>query len=300
MEVPSKVDEFLKNKESVEKVVVGGGEARGVDEYDSNRVILVLKEGGVVPYSDTTPDWVVSIGAFIKSVFDYGSKKVTVHRSLFTSNVHRLLFTDVDEDIGVDEPSSEIDSVFVIGESDVESMVVPRKFGEFLKNKESMKRLLWVVVKHMGLMSLREEFVFRVLEGRDVSDEKSREVFSVTPHATKGRRRVLCYVQGNGRRKKKKMEAAYQRRLCDLGIKSVFQNNTLRASEHDVKDALSELLQIGPTTQTIISLRSEVASPVFKGSLDVDEDISVDEASSAIENVFVIGESDVESMEVPC
>nr|GFB72049.1 class II heat shock protein [Tanacetum cinerariifolium] len=72
---------------------------------------------------------------------------------------------DVDEDIGIDDPSSEIDSVFVIGESDVESMEVPRKFGEFLKNKES----------------LSEEFMIRVLKGRDVSDEKSREVFNVTP-----------------------------------------------------------------------------------------------------------------------
>ncbi|GJT47411.1 hypothetical protein Tco_0956126 [Tanacetum coccineum] len=34
----------------------------------------------------------------------------------------------------------------------------------------------------------------KVLKGRDVSDEKSREVFSVTPWAAKGRRRVLCYV----------------------------------------------------------------------------------------------------------
>nr|GEZ49948.1 hypothetical protein [Tanacetum cinerariifolium] len=224
--------------------------------------------------------------------------------------------------------------------------------------------------------------MIRVLEGRYVSDEKSREVFSVTPWATKGKRRVLCYVQGNRRKKKKKMEAAYQRRLWDPEIKSVFQNNTLRASEHDAKDALSKLLQMGPvakyqkgrrrvlcyvqgngrrkkkkmeaayqrrlcdlgiksvfqnntlrarrnlfvsriteacfeaiankdkatarkeqsikkTTQTIISLLSEVASPLFKGSLDVDEDIGVDEASSAIDNFFVIGESDVESMEVP-
>ncbi|GJX61800.1 hypothetical protein Tco_0294700 [Tanacetum coccineum] len=44
----------------------------------------------------------------------------------------------------------------------------------------------------------------RVLKGRDVFDDKSSEVFSVTPWAAKGGRRVLCYVQGSGRRKRKK------------------------------------------------------------------------------------------------
>ncbi|GJV33605.1 hypothetical protein Tco_1394005 [Tanacetum coccineum] len=47
--------------------------------------------------------------------------------------------------------------------------------------------------------------------------------------ATEGGRRVLCYVQGSGRLKKKKLEAAIQRRLWDPGIKSAFQDNTLRA-----------------------------------------------------------------------
>nr|GFA18428.1 hypothetical protein [Tanacetum cinerariifolium] len=40
MEVRSKLGEFSKNKE----VVVGGGEARGVDKDESNRVISVLKD----------------------------------------------------------------------------------------------------------------------------------------------------------------------------------------------------------------------------------------------------------------
>nr|GEW83569.1 retrotransposon Gag protein [Tanacetum cinerariifolium] len=41
----------------------------------------------------------------------------------------------------------------------------------------------------------------------------------------------------------------------------------------------------------ILSLRSELASPEIKGSLDADEDIGVDEVSSAIDGVFDIGES---------
>ncbi|GJW95811.1 hypothetical protein Tco_0505997 [Tanacetum coccineum] len=42
---------------------------------------------------------------------------------------------------------------------------------------------------------------------------------------------------------------------------------------------------------TILSLRSELASPEIKRSLDADEDIGIDEVSSAIDCVFHIGES---------
>ncbi|GJY97903.1 hypothetical protein Tco_0514813 [Tanacetum coccineum] len=42
---------------------------------------------------------------------------------------------------------------------------------------------------------------------------------------------------------------------------------------------------------TILSLRSELASPKIKGSLDADEDIGIDEVSSAIDCVFHIDES---------
>ncbi|GJR42121.1 hypothetical protein Tco_1310224 [Tanacetum coccineum] len=49
---------------------------------------------------------------------------------------------------------------------------------------------------------------------------------------------------------------------------------------------------------TTISLPSEEASPKVKGSLDANEDISVDEVNSVIDGAFVIGESNVKSMEV--
>ncbi|GJX39142.1 hypothetical protein Tco_0252445 [Tanacetum coccineum] len=45
-ELRSKFDEFSDNKKYVVEVVVGGGEALGVDEDESNRVISVLKDGG--------------------------------------------------------------------------------------------------------------------------------------------------------------------------------------------------------------------------------------------------------------
>nr|GEW57665.1 hypothetical protein [Tanacetum cinerariifolium] len=114
---------------------------------------------------------------------------------------------DADEDIGVDEVSSMIDGV-----SDSEEVVVSG--GEALGVDEDEPNRVISVLKDGGdefgdnideiNLGLREEYVIRVLEDRDVSGEKSREVFSITPWATKGGKRVLCYVQGNRRRKKKK------------------------------------------------------------------------------------------------
>ncbi|GJR19445.1 hypothetical protein Tco_0967972 [Tanacetum coccineum] len=105
---------------------------------------------------------------------------------------------DVDEDVGVDEVSSPIDGVFDIGESNVESMEVRSKFGEFSENKESVKEVVVGGGEALGVdedesnrvisvlkdgggefddsldeinLGLSEEFVIRVLEGRDVSDE---------------------------------------------------------------------------------------------------------------------------------
>ncbi|GKG24327.1 hypothetical protein Tco_0394955, partial [Tanacetum coccineum] len=118
---------------------------------------------------------------------------------------------DADEYIGVDEVSSAIDDVFGIGESNVENMEVRSKFDEFSKNKKSVeevvvgggkfsknKKSVEEVVVGGGKFSknknrvisvlkdgggefddtlneinlgLSEEFVIRVLEGRDVSGE---------------------------------------------------------------------------------------------------------------------------------
>ncbi|GJW98973.1 retrotransposon gag protein [Tanacetum coccineum] len=235
---------------------------------------------------------------------------------------------DADEDIGIDEVSSAIDCIFHICESNE----VRSKFGEFSENKKSVIEL-------------------------GVYREKSRR-------AAEGGRRVLCYVQGSKRLKKKKMKAAIQRRLWDPRIKSAFQDNTLRARYRNAEYELSKLLQIGTVAEyhdefeklinqvtgiseslltsfyisglkltlsiellrarpfgeafslariiearleaiaekekehiikkkacIILSLRSELASPEIKGSLDADEDIGIDEVSSAIDCVFHIGES---------
>ncbi|GJZ70116.1 hypothetical protein Tco_0633666 [Tanacetum coccineum] len=108
---------------------------------------------------------------------------------------------DADEDIGIDKIRSAIDCVFHIGESNE----VRSKFGEFLENKKSVI-----------------EVVMGGGEALGVYHEKSHG-------AAEGGRRVLCYVQGSKRLKKKNMEAAIQRRLWDPRIKSAFQDNTLRA-----------------------------------------------------------------------
>nr|GEX59731.1 retrotransposon Gag protein [Tanacetum cinerariifolium] len=184
---------------------------------------------------------------------------------------------DADKDIGVDEVSSAINSVFNIGESNMESMKVRSKLGEFSKNKESVKEAVVgggeargvdknesnrviSVLKDDSLdeinMGLSEEFGIRVL-GRDVSGKslvvslklvchkKSHKVLSVTSWSAEGRQRLLCYVQGNRRRRKKSVgvtkssfankdvamgkEAKIQRRLWYPRIKSAFQDNNLRA-----------------------------------------------------------------------
>nr|GEX29666.1 callose synthase 3-like [Tanacetum cinerariifolium] len=108
-----------------------------------------------------------------------------------------------DEDIGVDEVISAIDCVFHIRESNE----VRSKFGEFSENKKSVVEVVMGGGETLG--------VYR---------EKRRG-------AAKGGRKVLCYVQGSGRLKKKKTEA--QRRLWDPEIKSAFQDNTLRATDFE-------------------------------------------------------------------
>nr|GEW22938.1 hypothetical protein [Tanacetum cinerariifolium] len=100
---------------------------------------------------------------------------------------------------------------------------------------------------------------------------------SVTAWVVEGGRIVLCYVQGSGRRKRKKGVGCGSRRqenhmsrrwdcgrirIWDLKIKRVFRDNTLRTSEE--------------------------APPVIKGSLDANEDIGVVEVSSAIDDNFDI------------
>ncbi|GKD43863.1 hypothetical protein Tco_1268508, partial [Tanacetum coccineum] len=63
--------------------------------------------------------------------------------------------------------------------------------------------------------------------------------------------------------------------------------------------AISEKEQnIKEKADTYLPLQSKLASPKIKGSLNADEDIGVDEVSSAIDGVFDLGESNVETLGV--
>ncbi|GJU63756.1 hypothetical protein Tco_1245591 [Tanacetum coccineum] len=72
-------------------------------------------------------------------------------------------------------------------------------------------------------------------------------------------------------------------------------------SDQDARYVLSKLLQRGAVAEyenIVLSWPSEEYPPVIKGSFDANEDIGVVEVSSAIDDVFDIGERNVESMEV--
>ncbi|GKB85173.1 hypothetical protein Tco_0957445 [Tanacetum coccineum] len=158
---------------------------------------------------------------------------------------------DVDEDIGVDDVSSAIDGVFNIGESNVESIEVRSKFGEFLENKASLEE---VVVGGGKLLRVGEDddLCNAVTDGGDDTVESGdiSILNSLIGHGSP-RSLQLCGTIGTTEvlidkevdkevqydvytlhvlipflkrlndpyKKKKKMKAAMQRRLWDPGIK---------------------------------------------------------------------------------
>ncbi|GJT02053.1 hypothetical protein Tco_0823222 [Tanacetum coccineum] len=101
----------------------------------------------------------------------------------------------------VDKVSSAIDDVFNISKSNVESMQVRSKFFEFFKNNEIMEKVLSAAKLPEGGNSYSAYSPYH-LEGK----VNFGGVGNVTPWAADiGRRkRVKCYVQGSGWRKKKK------------------------------------------------------------------------------------------------
>nr|GEV94118.1 hypothetical protein [Tanacetum cinerariifolium] len=96
------------------------------------------------------------------------------------------------------------------------------------------------------------------------------------------------------------------------GLKPLLQCALLRLAPTTLREAFSitrimearfetitgKKLNIEEKIDIVLSWPSEEAPPVIKGSLDVNEDIGVVKVSSAIDDVFDIGESNVESMEV--
>ncbi|GJS15677.1 hypothetical protein Tco_0410149 [Tanacetum coccineum] len=96
------------------------------------------------------------------------------------------------------------------------------------------------------------------------------------------------------------------------GLKPLLQCALLRLAPTTLEEAFSiarimearfesiarKKLNIEEKIDIVLSWPSEEPPPVIEGSLDVNEDIGVVEVSSAIDDVFDIGESNVESMEV--
>nr|GFA45203.1 retrotransposon Gag protein [Tanacetum cinerariifolium] len=100
---------------------------------------------------------------------------------------------DAHEDNGVVHVISAIDNVFDIGESNVESIEVRSEFSEFSENKESVKEVVVSGDSQSAYSSYHLEGKVIFKGGR-----------SVTARVAKGEKIVLCYVQGSGRRKRKK------------------------------------------------------------------------------------------------
>nr|GEV75973.1 RNA-directed DNA polymerase, eukaryota [Tanacetum cinerariifolium] len=131
---------------------------------------------------------------------------------------------DVNQDIGFVEVISEIDDVFDIGKSNVESIEVCNEFSKFSENKESVKEVVVGGGEGIGigdahrLMDNRRNHKFiqpNVLGWMPDSQLaysayhlNGKVIFeggkSVIEWVAKGERMVLCYVQGSRRRKRKK------------------------------------------------------------------------------------------------
>nr|GEU46028.1 hypothetical protein [Tanacetum cinerariifolium] len=140
---------------------------------------------------------------------------------------------DANEDISVVEVIRVIDDVFDIGESNVESIEVRSEFSEFSINKESVKEVVVGGGEFDGHLdeinlNLSEELadngvspiptslvayeilrvhqlweIIGIGDAYDLMDNGRNHKF-VQPNVAEGGRMVLCYVQGSGRRKRKK------------------------------------------------------------------------------------------------
>nr|GEU48565.1 reverse transcriptase [Tanacetum cinerariifolium] len=102
----------------------------------------------------------------------------------------------------IDEVGSVIEAVFDIDESNVEGMQVRDKFAEFFEDKGSVEKVLGATKLQKGGNSHSTYSPYHL------EDKVNFEgVGNVTPWAAEvGRiKKVKCYVQGSGRRKKKRV-----------------------------------------------------------------------------------------------
>nr|GEY92927.1 transposon Ty3-I Gag-Pol polyprotein [Tanacetum cinerariifolium] len=111
---------------------------------------------------------------------------------------------DANKDIGVVEVISAIDDVFDIGESNVESIEFRSEFSEFLENKESVKEVVVGDGEFDGRLDKINLNLSEELTDNGFSPIPTSLVVYKSPRVAGGGGMVLCYVQGSGRRKRKK------------------------------------------------------------------------------------------------
>ncbi|GJZ14944.1 hypothetical protein Tco_0550621 [Tanacetum coccineum] len=166
MEVRSEFSEFSENKESVEEVVVGGGEACEVGEDELNRVISTLKDGG---------------GEFNGRLDEINLNLSEELADNWVSPIPTSL---------VSHESPRVRQLWeIIGIGDAHRLMDNGCNHKFVQPN------VW------GLMSdSQSAYSLYHLEGKVIF----KGVGSVTTWVAKCGRMVLCYVQGSGRRKRKK------------------------------------------------------------------------------------------------
>ncbi|GKC23197.1 hypothetical protein Tco_1025347 [Tanacetum coccineum] len=290
MKVCSEFSEFLENKESVEEVVVGGGEACGVGEDELNRVISALKDGGG-EFDGCLDEINLNLR---EELADNGVSHIPTSLVAHESSRARQLW----ERIGIGDAHG-------LRNNGRNHKFVQLNVWEWMSDSQ------WAYSPYH-------------LEGKVIFEG----VGSVTAWVAEGGRMVLCYVQGSGRRKRKKGVGCGSRRqenygsgrrdcgririwvpesryILDITLRTRLAPTTLgeafsiaRIIEARFETIKGKKLNIKEKIYIVLSWPSEEAPPVIKVSLDANEDIGVVEVSSAIDDVFDIGESNVESMEV--
>ncbi|GKD82357.1 hypothetical protein Tco_1349196, partial [Tanacetum coccineum] len=90
--------------------------------------------------------------------------------------------------------------------------------------------------------------------------------------------------------------AEYQNKLAPTTLVEAFSIACIMEARFET--ITRKKMNIEEKIDIVLSWPSEEAPSVIKWSLDANEDIGVVEVSSAIDDVFDIGESNVESMEV--
>nr|GEV62315.1 retrotransposon Gag protein [Tanacetum cinerariifolium] len=195
---------------------------------------------------------------------------------------------NADEDIGVDDVSSAIDVVFYLGDSNVESM------GR-LGRPSSCNTGVTLFTPSKPTLSSNRLRLDVLKFSRDDPDRcifVIKEYFSLLKTPTDKHLWIAeFYLEGAAVEWFRWIptmlgDAFSLARIIEARFEAIAKNE----KEHIIKKK----------TDVILPLQSELASPIIKGSLNAEEDIGVDDVSSAIDVVFYLGDSNVENKDGGC